>query len=331
MNKPRILTGDRPTGPLHLGHFVGSLKSRAELQDKYETFIIIADLHTLTTKPKPENMAENIKEAMLANLAVGLDPECTTFFLQSQIPEISELAVILGNFATIARVQRDPTIKEVVKDLKIESPSFGLIGYPVLQTADVLSFKANCVPVGEDNVAHLEITREITRRFNQIFGDFFPIPEIKVTKTARLVGTDGQAKMSKSIGNTINLFDSSEEVRQKVMNMYTDPNRLHSTDPGKVEGNPVFIYHDAFNENIEEVEDLKSRYKIGKVGDVEVKQKLYEALEKFLEPIRSRRSEYSDDQLRQILISGTEKSRKIAQSTLTEVKEVMKLGEGYFN
>lgn len=330
MNKPRILTGDRPNGKFHLGHFVGSLKSRVELQESHETFIIIADLHTLTTKPKSENMSENIKEAMLANLAVGLDPDRVTFFLQSQIPEISELAIILGNFATIARVERDPTIKEVVKDLKIESPSFGLIGYPVLQTADVLSFKANCVPVGEDNVAHLEITREIARRFNQVIGEFFPVPEIKVTKTARLVGTDGQTKMSKSLGNTINLFDSSEEIRQKVMNMYTDPNRLRATDPGKVEGNPVFIYHDAFNENKAEVDDLKNRYKQGKVGDVEVKQKLYEALEKFLEPIRAKKSEFSDDQLREILVSGTQKSRKIVQKTLDEVKEIMKLGEGYF-
>lgn len=329
MNKPRILTGDRPTGKFHLGHFVGSLKSRVELQNQYETFIIIADLHSLTTKPKPEKMAENIKEALLTYLSVGIDPNRATFFLQSQIPEISELAIILGNFVSLARVERDPTIKEMVKDLAIASPSFGLIGYPVLQTADVLSFKASCVPVGEDNVAHLEITREIARRFNQTFNDFFPVPKIKITKTARLVGTDGQAKMSKSLGNTINLFDSSEDVHQKVMNMYTDPNRIHPTDHGRVEGNPVFIYHDVFNEDKEEVMDLKNRYQKGKVGDIEVKEKLFIALEKFLKPIRCRKSDYSDDQLRQILISGTKKSRQIVRQTLKEVKEVMKLGEGY--
>lgn len=325
MNKLRILTGDRPTGSLHLGHYVGSLQQRVELQSQYETYIIIADLHTLTTKPKPENMAENIKDLLLANLSVGLDPNRTTFFLQSQIPEISELAIILGNLVSISRVERDPTIKEVVKDLKIESPSFGLIGYPVLQTADVLSFKAHCVPVGEDNVAHLEISREIAKRFNQIFGDFFPIPTIKITKTARLVGTDGKAKMSKSLGNTINLFDSKEEVRQKVMNIYTDPNRIHSTDPGKVEDNPVFIYHDAFNKNKEEVEDLKKRYQTGKVGDVEVKEKLFIALEKFLEPIRDKKLTFSDEKLKEILSAGTNQSRRLVQNTLKEVKERMQL------
>ncbi|HSX58100.1 MAG TPA: tryptophan--tRNA ligase [Candidatus Saccharimonadales bacterium] len=324
----RILTGDRPTGKLHLGHYVGSLKNRLALQDSYEVFILAADLHSLTTKSDTKDLRENVRSLVLDQLAVGLDPEKVTFCLQSAIPEDPELAVIFSMLITKSRLERVPTLKDMLADLKIENPTLGLLSYPVLQAADILMVKANLVPVGKDQASHIEVTREIAEKFNKTYGETLPIPEALVPEDlGTLLGTDGKAKMSKSLDNAIYLSDSAEEVKKKVMSMYTDPNRIKPTDKGKVEGNPVFIYHDAFNSNKEEVDDLKKRYIEGKVGDVEVKEKLTEALDKFLDPIRQRREELSKESglVERILTEGTMKARTEAQNTLKEVKKAMGL------
>lgn len=322
----RILTGDRPTGPLHIGHLVGHLQQNVLLQDEFETFMLVADLHVLTTKPDGGELAKNILELMRTYVAVGLDPAKVTFFVQSAVPAISELAIILSNFITVNRLQRVPTLKEVMHDLHIEQPPLGLLGYPVLMAADILSFKAGVVPVGEDQVAHLEVARELVRRLNGQIGEALVEPKPRVSESARLPGTDGGAKMSKSLGNTINLFDDEDALRRKVMSMYTDPNRLHATDPGKVEGNPVFLYHDAFNRDTAEVKDLKQRYERGGVGDVEVKQKLFVALNEVLTPIRERGARFTDDQLSDILRDGTQRAQVVARDTLAEVKRGIGLG-----
>ncbi|NOZ64188.1 MAG: tryptophan--tRNA ligase [Caldiserica bacterium] len=328
--KKRILTGDRPTGKLHLGHYVGSLASRVKLQDEYECFFIIADYHTLTTAPEKEKvrrLSSLTRELVLDYLSVGIDPAKATIYLQSQVPEVCELALIFGMLVGISRLQRVPTLKDMIRDLKIENPSFGLLGYPVLQAADILMVRANLVPVGKDQVSHVELTREIARKFNKLYGDVFPEPEPLVGEVPTLVGIDGKKKMSKSLGNCIFLSDTPEEVEKKVMMMYTDPTRIHPTDPGHVEGNPVFIYHDAFNTNREEVEELKDRYRRGAVGDVEVKRKLARAINEFLAPIRKKRKEFSRDQgiIEEILKEGREKVRREAVTTLTRVKEAMGL------
>jgi tryptophanyl-tRNA synthetase len=326
--KGRILTGDRPTGRLHLGHYVGSLKARVELQDQYETFLIIADLHTLTTKPEKEHtsrLEENIREMVLDFLAVGIDPEKSVIFLQSAVPETYELNLIFEMLVSVPRLERLPSLKDMARDANLESMPFGLLGYPVLQAADILLPRANLVPVGKDNVAHVEITREIARRFNRLYGEVFPIPEAMVGDVPLLVGIDGQAKMSKSLNNAIDLADDPETVEQKVMRMYTDPKRVRADIPGTVEGNPVFIYHDAFNPNREEVEDLKARYRAGKVGDVEVKKKLARALNNFLDPIRERRARYAKDPdiVQDIIVEGTKRMREEAAQTMAMVREAM--------
>ncbi|HRU94369.1 MAG TPA: tryptophan--tRNA ligase, partial [Anaerolineae bacterium] len=278
--RKRILTGDRPTGKLHLGHYVGSLKNRVALQDGYECYFIIADLHTLTTRPEKEHvegLAHNIYDVVLDYLAVGIDPERSTIFLQSAVRETFELQLLFGNLVTLPRLTRLPSIKEMARaaNMDDETVPFGLIGYPVLQAADILLPRAHLVPVGKDNEAHVEITREIARRFNRLYeAEVFPIPEVMIGDVPTLIGTDGQAKMSKSLGNAIMLSDDAKTVEEKVRSMYTDPNRVRADIPGRVEGNPVFIYHDAFNPNVDEVNDLKERYRQGKVGDVEVKRKL---------------------------------------------------------
>lgn len=328
MTKKRILTGDRPTGKLHLGHFVGSLKNRLALQDSYEVFLLVADLHSLTTKMDTTNLKENVKNLVLDQLAVGIDPAKVTFCLQSSIPEDSELATILSMLVTKSRLERIPTLKDVIRDLKIENPTLGLLSYPVLMAADILMVRANLVPVGKDQISHVEITREIAEKFNQTFAEVFPLPEALVPKeVGTLPGIDGKAKMSKSLDNAIYLSDGVEAVKQKVMRMYTDPSRIHPTDPGKVEGNPVFIYHDAFNSNQAEVEDLKKRYQEGKVGDVEVKEKLVAALNSFLEPIRRKRAELEKqpDLVEKILSVGTKKARAEAIETLEKVRQAVGL------
>lgn len=324
----RILTGDRPTGKLHLGHYVGSLKNRLKLQEEYEVYILVADLHALTTKTDTKNFKENIKNLVLDQLSVGIDPEKVKFCLQSAVAEDSELATIFSMLISKNRLERIPTLKDMLADLKIENPSLGLISYPVLQAADILMVRANLVPVGKDQAPHIEVTREIAERFNQAYGEVFPIPEALIPEgSGTLPGIDGKAKMSKSLNNAIYLSDSEEEVKEKVMKMYTDPKRIKATDPGTVEGNPVFIYHELFNANKKLVEELKSRYREGKVGDIEVKEELVRALNNFLKPIREKRTELESQTglVKTILQKGTEETKKEALSTLERVKEAMRL------
>lgn len=328
MAKKRILTGDRPTGHLHLGHYVGSLSNRVKLQNEYECFFIVADLHTLTTAPeKTRELKENVHEQVLDYLSCGIDPKKSTIYLQSEIPEVSELAIIFGMLVSVPRLQRVPTLKEIMRDFKIKQASFGLLGYPVLQAADILMVRADLVPVGRDQVSHIELTREIARAFNNLYGKVFPDPEALVGEVPTLPGIDGKMKMSKSLGNAIYLSDDENEVKRKVMQMYTDPTRIHPTDPGHVEGNPVFIYHDAFNQNKKEIEELKERYQKGKVGDIEVKEKLAKALNNFLAPIRKRRAEFEGKNhlVEKILKEGTKRARKEAQETLALAKRAMKM------
>jgi tryptophanyl-tRNA synthetase len=328
MKRGRLLTGDRPTGKLHLGHYVGTLANRVKLQDEYECFFLLADYHILTTRlERLDEIEENIREIVLDYLSVGIDPERSTIFLQSGVPQIPELALIFSMLVTVPRLQRVPTLKEVMRDLHIAQPSAGLLNYPVLQAADILSVKGEIVPVGKDQASHLELTRELARRFNDTFAPVFPEPATLIGEVGTLPGTDGKAKMSKSLGNVIYLSDDPETVTQRVMRMYTDPKRIHPTDPGTVEGNPVFIYHDAFNTNREEVEELKRRYRAGTVGDVEVKQRLARALNAFLDPIRERRARYAAQPglVEEIVVEGTRRAREIAAQTLAEVKDAMKM------
>lgn len=329
--RKRILTGDRPTGMMHLGHYVGTLANRIRLQDEYECFFLVADLHMLTTRTELERLRQtrdNIRAVVLDNLSAGIDPERSTYFLQSSVPAISELQLIFSMLITVARCQRVPTLKEVMQDLEIEQPSMGLLSYPVLQAADILCVRANLVPVGKDQASHLEVTREIARRFNNIYGDTLPEPDTLIGEVPTLIGTDGQAKMSKSLDNAIYLSDDTATVVRKVRSMYTDPNRIRSDIPGKVEGNPVFIYHDAFNPNVEEVNDLKERYRLGKVGDVEVKTKLATAINAFLDPIRERRAELERNPyiVEEVLLAGSERAQREADETLIMVKDAMGLG-----
>lgn len=328
--RPRILTGDRPTGRMHLGHYVGSLVNRVKLQDTYECFFIVADLHTLTTRPDKESIdqiGDNVKQMVLDYLAVGIDPEESVIFLQSAVRETFELNLIFEMLVSVPRLERLPSLKDMASAAHLDSFPFGLLGYPVLQAADILLPRANLVPVGKDNEAHVEVTREIARRFNHLYGEVFPVPDVLVGDVPTLVGTDGQAKMSKSLDNAIFLSDDEATVRQKVMAMFTDPNRVRADIPGRVEGNPVFIYHDAFNTDSEEVEDLKARYRKGKVGDVEVKQKLIAALETFLGPIRQRRAEFAakPDLVEEILVDGTRRMRQEADETMRRVRQAMGL------
>jgi tryptophanyl-tRNA synthetase len=329
--RKRILTGDRPTGKLHLGHYVGSLKNRVALQDTYDCFFIIADLHTLTTKSAKSDLMQlndYIYNVVLDYLSVGIDPERSVIFLQSAVPEEYELTLLLGMLVSVPRLSRLPSIKDMARaaNMDEETVPFGLIGYPVLQAADILLPRAHLVPVGKDNEAHVEITRELARRFNRTYGqEVFPEPEVMIGDVPSLIGTDGQAKMSKSLGNAIMLSDDKETVEQKVRGMYTDPNRVRADIPGRVEGNPVFIYHDAFNPDVAEVNDLKDRYRKGTVGDVEVKRKLARAINTFLDPIRERRARYEANpgMVEEILMAGTRKMQAVAQETMAQVYDAM--------
>lgn len=328
MERKRILTGDRPTGKLHLGHYVGSLANRVRLQDEYECFFIVADLHTLTTKPEKDNielLAGNVRSAVLDYLSCGIDPEKSVIYLQSAVPEVVELSLFFQNLITVPRLSRVPSLKEMAQSAHIEEMPFGLLGYPVLQAADILLPRAHLVPVGKDNVAHVEVTREIARRFNYLYGETFPIPEALVSDYGSLVGTDGNAKMSKSLNNAIFLSDDAKTVHKRVMSMYTDPNRVSADVPGTVEGNPVFQYHDAFNPDKTEVEDLKTRYRAGKVGDVEVKEKLATALNTFLDPLRERRAHYESTPglIDEVIYEGTLRMREEARNTLSLAKKAM--------
>jgi len=327
--KKRILTGDRPSGKLHLGHYVGSLANRAKLQDEYDQYILIADVQALTDNfEHPEKVANSVRGLVLDYVAAGIDPLKSTIVVQSMIPQIAELTIFYLNMVTLNRVLRNPTVKtEVTQKGFGDLVPAGFAMYPVSQAADITAFGANLVPVGEDQLPMIEQTNEIVRKFNQLYGETLVETKALLGEFPRLIGTDGNAKMSKSLNNAIYLSDTEDEVVKKVMGMYTDPSRVHPTDPGKVEGNPVFIYHDAFNDNKDEVVDLKKRYKEGKVGDVEVKQKLAKAINVFLAPMRERRKELEDDpaMIDRILKQGTENGRRVAEETLQKVKAAMKI------
>jgi tryptophanyl-tRNA synthetase len=326
--KLRILTGDRPTGKLHLGHYVGTLQNRVRLQHQYETFLIIANLHMLTTKNTKEDIESslnNARQLVSDSIAAGIESDVCTFYLQSAIPEICEMNTLFQNLVSVPMLERIPSLKDMARDANKEEMPYGLLGYPILQAADITCVKANLVPVGKDNAAHVEITRVIARRFNNLYGPVFPIPEVMVGDIPSLIGTDNSSKMSKSLNNAIYLSDDARTVEKKVNLMYTDPARLTATIPGRVERNPVFIYHDAFNPDVAEVEDLKERYRQGAVGDTEVKQKLALAINRLLEPMRVRRAELEREPGRvdEIIVEGTDKVRAIVKETLAEMKKAM--------
>lgn len=327
--KKRILTGDRPTGPLHLGHYVGSLVDRVKLQQEYDSYILIADVQALTDNfDNPQKVRDSINEVVLDYLAVGIDPNVATIFIQSLVPQIAELTVFFSNLVTVARLERNPTVKEELRQKEMEdNVTFGFLGYPVSQAADIMVVDANLVPVGDDQAPMVELTRDIVIRFNTIYGETLQVPEIKIGHIARLPGTDGKTKMSKSLNNAIYLKDDAKTVERKVMSMYTDPNRLRATDPGTVEGNPVFTYHDAFNPNKEEVEEMKRLYRIGGIGDVAVKRALAKALNDFLDPIRERRAHFETqpDMVREIVMEGTRQARKVGEETIRKVRHAMKI------
>jgi tryptophanyl-tRNA synthetase len=320
----------RPTGRLHLGHLVGALGNWVPLQATYDCYYFVADWHALTSDfADTSRIAEYAYDNVADWIGAGLDPEKSTFFVQSLVPEHAELHLLLSMVVPVPWLERVPTYKEqqetlVDKDLS----SIGFLSYPLLQTADVTMYDAQFVPVGEDQVAHLELAREVVRRFNNVFGAGALVePQPLLTTFARLPGLDGGKKMSKSLGNTIHLSESPEEVRKKVMRMYTDPKRVRADVPGTVEGNPVFTYHDAFNPDKAEVDDLKARYRAGKVGDVEVKDKLARALNAHLDPIRERRAAVlaRPDHLREILFEGSRRARIVAADTMTRVRDAMKI------
>ena len=325
--KKRILTGIRPTGALHLGHYAGALENWVRLQDEYECFFLIADYQVSDYADNIDLVREAVIEVALDWLAVGLDPERSHYVIESLIPEHAELTLWLSWYVPLARLQRNPTLKAEMAELETKSVPVAFFTYPVMQVANILMPKAHLVPVGEDQLPHIEMTREIARRFNRLFGEVFPEPEGLVGRVPRLVGIDGNAKMSKSLNNAIYLKDDAETVTKKVMRMFTDPTRIHATDPGHVEGNPVFMYHDAFNPDEAQVQDLKERYVSGKVGDVEVKQKLAVALNAMLDPIRERRAHYEarPKLVREALAAGTSRAKKVAEQTMAEVRAALRL------
>jgi len=318
----------RPTGKLHLGHLVGALNNWASLQEQYDCFYFVADWHALTSDYADTSaLVDNAYDMVADWIAAGLDPQRSTLFVQSLVPEHAELFLLLSMTVPIPWLERVPTYKEQIEQLAEKDLStLGFLGYPLLQTADIIMYNARYVPVGEDQVAHLELSREIVRRFHNFYGQLFEEPLPLLTTFPRLPGLDNR-KMSKSYGNTINLSDDAETVRKKVMQMYTDPKRIRADIPGTVEGNPVFMYHDAFNPDTAEVEDLKGRYRAGKVGDVEVKTKLAKALNAHLDPMRARRAEAlaRPSALREILDEGSRKARGIAQETMARVRAAVKL------
>ncbi len=326
--KPRVVSGLRPTGKVHLGHLVGALRNWAVLQDAYECFYFAADWHALTSDYADTSGLVGYAYENIADwIAAGLDPERSTIFIQSMVPEHAELYLLLSMVVPTPWLERVPTYKEQIEQLSTKDLStIGFLGYPLLQTADVIIYDANYVPVGEDQVPHLELSREVVRRFNNFYGDLFVEPQPLLTKFPRLPGLDNR-KMSKSYDNSIDLSDDAETVRKKVMQMYTDPKRIRADIPGTVEGNPVFVYHDAFNANVEEVEDLKTRYRAGTVGDVEVKKKLARAINEVLEPMRERRAALLSHpgRIREIVGDGSAKARAIAAETMARVREAVRL------
>jgi tryptophanyl-tRNA synthetase len=327
--KARVVSGMRPTGRLHLGHLVGALGNWVPLQEQYDCFYFVADWHALTSEyADTSRITGNVYDNVADWIGAGLDPEKSTFFVQSLVPEHAELYLLLQMVVAVPWLERVPTYKEQRETLKDKDLStIGFLGYPLLQTADVAMYDARFVPVGDDQVTHLELAREVVRRFNNFYGDVLVEPQPLLSRFPRLPGLEGDRKMSKSVGNTIHLSDTAEEVRKKVMSMYTDPKRVRADIPGTVEGNPVFTYHDAFNPNKADVDDLKARYRAGKVGDVEVKTKLANALNAHLDPIRARRAALlaRPDRLKEVLFEGSKRARRSASETMTRVRDAVKI------
>jgi len=323
--RKNVLSGMRPTGRLHLGHLFGALTSWVKFQEEYNCFFMVADWHALMSEyENPSDIKKNSIEVAKDWIACGIDPEKSVIFIQSMVPEHLELAMVFGLITPLGWLERCTTYKEQLRELKGRMlATYGFLGYPVLQAADIALYNAHAVPVGVDQLPHLELTREIIRKFHGLYKkQIFEEPEPILTKVSKLVGLDNR-KMSKSYGNFIALADDAETVRKKVSSMYTDPKRVRADIPGEVEGNPVFIYHDIFNSNKEEVEDLKTRYRAGKVGDVEVKKKLADALNDFMEPIRERRKHLTDERVHDMLIQGSQKARFAAQKTMVKVKKCL--------
>jgi tryptophanyl-tRNA synthetase len=328
MTRRRVVSGMRPTGRLHLGHLVGALQNWVELQREYDCYYFVADWHALTSEyASTEGLVENALDNVADWIAAGIDPAQSTLFVQSLVPEHAELYLLLQMVTPIPWLERVPTYKEQIEQLAEKDLSnLGFLGYPLLQTADVIIYNAHFVPVGEDQVAHLELSREVVRRFHNFYGEIFVEPQPLLTPVPRLPGLDNR-KMSKSYGNTIDLSDDPEAVTKKVRQMYTDPKRVRADVPGTVEGNPVFIYHDAFNPNRAEVDDLKERYRAGKVGDVEVKTKLAAAINALLEPMRARRRAAlaRPGYLREVLVEGSRRARAVAEETMDRVRTAVRL------
>ena len=328
MSPERVVSGMRPTGALHLGHYHGALKNWVRLQSEHPCLFFVADWHALTTHyDSPEVIEQNIWEMVIDWLAAGIDPNQSVLFIQSRVPEHAELHLLLSMSTPLGWLERVPTYKDQQEKLSDRDlATYGFLGYPLLQTADVIIYDAHFVPVGEDQVAHLELSREVVRRVHHMHGNIFVEPQAILTNFPRLPGLDNR-KMSKSYQNTIDLSDSAEAVEQKVRQMYTDPKRVRADIPGTVEGNPVFIYHDAFNPDRDEVEDLKTRYREGRVGDVEVKKKLAKAVNATLEPLRERRAalEAHPERVREIIHEGSRKARAIAVETMQRVREALHL------
>ncbi|MFH0898768.1 MAG: tryptophan--tRNA ligase [bacterium] len=332
MAKKIILTGDRPTGPLHLGHFVGSLQKRVELQETHEQFVMIADVQALTDNfERPEKVRDNVLQVALDYLAVGIDPAKTTIFIQSLIPEIAELTVFFLNLVTVARLERNPTVKDEIQQKGFEkSIPAGFLMYPVSQAADITFVKADFVPVGQDQLPMIEQTVEIVRKFNRLYGHVFTEPQALLPQglaASRLPGIDGRAKMGKSLGNALYLSDPADVVKEKVMSMYTDPEHVHVQDPGKIEGNMVFTYLDVFDPDKKQVQELKDQYQRGGLGDVKVKKYLIEVLEHFLQPIREKREQFAKDPgaVMKLVYQGSQVARQRAVQTMEQVRKSMNI------
>jgi len=326
--KKRILTGVRPTGALHVGHYVGALHNWIELQDQYECYFLIADYQALGDHfHEIDLIRDSVLQVTLDWLSVGLDPEKSAFVVQSYVPEFAELTMLLSFITPLGMLERNPTLKGELADLDVEQRTVGFYNYPMSQVADILLPLADLVPVGDDQLPHIEMTREVARKFNRMFDDVFPEPDSLIGKVPRLSGTDGQGKMSKSKGNVIMLSDDADTVTKKVRGMFTDPNRIRADVPGKVEGNPVFEYHDAFNPNTAQVDDFKARYREGTVGDVEVKMALAEALNNFLDPIREKRAYYEANMnlVEEAIMSGASRMRVVAAETMERVRDAMRI------
>ncbi len=349
IKKPRLLTGDTPTGRLHLGHWVGSLENRLALQKQYDCYFIIANVHAFTTRAdRPDDIRQSVIDVATDWLAVGIDPKQSTLFIQSEVPAIAELTFFFSMLISYPRLMRNPTIKDEIRDKGLgDNYSFGFLLYPIGQVADILAFRPDIVPVGEDQVPHIEMTREVARKFNQLYcgvdshaedkdhlkqGGLFPIVDVKLGRSRRLVGTGAPTaegnllKMSKSLNNAILLSDDPDTISRKIMGMYTDPNRLKATDPGKTENNPLWIFHETFNPDQAWVQEAEERYRRGQIGDVECKKKLIEVLVNLIEPIRKRREVYEKDpaEVLTILQKGAERANVVAEETLKLAKEAMK-------